>query len=337
MNHLLFRLITSASVLLVLLTITRAEDQPQTTKPKLKALIVDGQNNHLAWPKSTVMMKQYLEQTGIFEVKVERTKYTWKANREKNFLALAGVEIGEDLKKPKTDPDFAPSFKDYDVVISNFGNNAAAWPKATQRAFVEYMKSGGGFVTVHAADNSFGDWPEYNKIIGLGGWGGRQPQSGVYVYYDEAGNLKRDGSGKRVGGHGAQHNIPISLRTEHPITQGMPQNWLSAKDECYAFLNGPAENMTVLATGKDATKRGKTNRHEPVLMVVEYGAGRVFHTTLGHESYSCEGVGFITTFLRGCQWAATGEVTLPVPEDFPTHEKPSSRPFKFLATDKTAD
>lgn len=249
----------------------------------------------------------------------------------KGILGVGGVEVGEDLEKPKSDPDFAPPFKDYDVVISNFGNNAAPWPKKTQSAFEDYVKSGGGFVTVHAADNSFGDWPEYNKIIGIGGWGGRKSDGGVYVYYDEQGNLKRDDSKGKVGGHGAQHNIPISLRTEHPITKGMPENWLSAKDECYAFLNGPAENMTVLATGKDASKNGKTNRHEPVLMVVQYGQGRVFHTTLGHESYSCEGVGFITTFLRGCQWAATGEVTLPVPDDFPTHEESKSRPFKLLA------
>ncbi len=310
---------------------TQAVDRAQAQAPKLKALIVDGQNNHVAWPKSTVMMKQYLEETGIFKVDVARTKFTWRAEREKKFLTLAGVEMGENLEKPKSDPDFAPSFKDYDVVISNFGNNAAPWPQETQKAFEDYMKSGGGFVTVHAADNSFGNWPEYNKIIGIGGWGGRKAKSGVYVYYDEKGNLKRDESNGKVGGHGPQHNIPISLRTEHPITKGMPENWLSAKDECYAFLNGPAENMTVLATGKDATKKGKTNRHEPVLMVVKYGQGRVFHTTLGHESYSCEGVGFITTFLRGCQWAATGEVTLPIPDDFPTHEESKSRPFKLLA------
>ena len=331
MNHLLTRLTFSASVFVILIMATQAVGNAQEKEAKLKALIVDGQNNHQAWPKSTVMMKQYLEETGIFEVNVARTKFTWKGDREKKFLALAGVEVGKDLKKPKADPDFAPSFKDYDVVISNFGNNAAPWPKETQTAFEEYMKAGGGFVTVHAADNSFGDWPEYNKIIGIGGWGGRKAESGVYVYYDDEGKLKRDESEGKVGGHGSQHNIPISLRTEHPITKGMPENWLSAKDECYAFLNGPAENMTVLATGKDATKRGKTNRHEPMLMVVEYGEGRVFHTTLGHESYSCEGVGFITTFLRGCQWAATGEVTLPVPDDFPTYKEPSSRPFKMMA------
>ena len=333
MIHQVARITFSVSVFLILAMGTQVTGLAQTTESKLKALIIDGQNNHQAWPKLTVMMKQYLEQTGMFDVDVARTKFTWKASRDKDFLALAGVETGEDLKKPKTDPDFAPSFKDYDVVISNFGNSAAPWPKETQTAFEEYMKSGGGFVTVHAADNSFGDWPEYNKIIGIGGWGGRKAESGVYIYYDEDGNLKRDDSVGKVGNHGAQHNIPISLRTEHPITEGLPENWLSAKDECYAFLKGPAENMTVLATGKDASKKGKTDRHEPMLMVVEYGEGRVFHTTLGHESYSCEGVGFITTFLRGCQWAATGEVTLPVPDDFPTHEESKSRPFKVLAAE----
>ena len=49
---------------------------------KLRALIVDGQNNHKVWPKSTVMMKQYLETTGMFAVDVVRTKFIWSADRE---------------------------------------------------------------------------------------------------------------------------------------------------------------------------------------------------------------------------------------------------------------
>ncbi len=32
----------------------------------MRALIVDGQNNHAVWPKSTIMMKQYLEETVKF-------------------------------------------------------------------------------------------------------------------------------------------------------------------------------------------------------------------------------------------------------------------------------
>src|SRR6056297_622784 len=95
---------------------------------KLKALIIDGQNNHTVWPKSTIMMKQYLEDTGMFQVDINRIKYTWKAHREKEFLYLAGVGKTEDLKKPKSDPDFSPDFKKYDVVISNLGYRAADWP-----------------------------------------------------------------------------------------------------------------------------------------------------------------------------------------------------------------
>jgi type 1 glutamine amidotransferase len=57
-----------------------------------------------------------------------------------------------------------------------------------------------------------------------------------------------------------------------------------------------------------------------MIMTIDFGKGRVFHTPLGHADYSQECVGFITTFQRGSEWAATGKVTLPVPADFPRDE-----------------
>ncbi len=295
---------------------------------KIKVLIVDGQNNHEVWPKSTIMMKQYLEETGLFTVDIDRTAFTWKAEREKAFLPLAGVGETQDLQEPKTDPDFAPKFKKYDVVVSNFGWKAADWPVSTQKALEDFMKAGGGFVSVHAADNSFPDWLEYNKMIGLGGWGDRNEKNGPYVYYTNEGELRRDDSPGSAGSHGPQHIIPITVRVpDHPITKGMPEVWLSAKDECYAKLRGPGENMIILATGKDMSGKAPTDRHEPMLMVLTYGNGRIFHTTLGHDDYSCESVGFIISFLRGVEWAATGKVTIPIPEDFPTADESKSRAF----------
>ena len=95
------------------------------------------------------------------------------------------------------------------------------------------------------------------------------------------------------------------------------------------MLRGPAENMTILATGKDISGKAPTDRHEPILMVIEYGEGRVFHTTLGHDDYSCEGVGFIISFIRGVEWAATAKVTIPIPNDFPTADKATNRKFKL--------
>ncbi|WP_346853946.1 ThuA domain-containing protein [uncultured Draconibacterium sp.] len=299
-----------------------------TEAKKIKVLIVDGQNNHQVWPKSTIMMKQYLEETGLFKVDVDRTIFTWNAEREKAFLPLAGVGETQDLKEPKTDPDFAPNFKKYDVVISNFGWKAADWPANTQKALEDYMEAGGGFVSVHAADNSFPEWEEYNKMIGLGGWGGRNENNGPYVYYTNEGELKHDHTPGSAGSHGPQHIIPITIRVpDHPITKGMPKIWLTAKDECYAKLRGPGENMVILATGKDMSGKAPTDRHEPMLMVLTYGKGRIFHTTLGHDDYSCESVGFIISLLRGVEWAATGKVTIPVPDDFPTAEKSTSREF----------
>jgi type 1 glutamine amidotransferase len=131
------------------------------------------------------------------------------------------------------------------------------------------------------------------------------------------------------GSHGPQHEFVIKMRnTNHPITKGIPTSWLHTKDELYDRLRGPAENMEILATAYSSIDQKGTGRHEPVLMTLNYGKGKVFHTILGHVDYSIQCVGFITTFLRGTEWAATGNVTIPVPSDFPTESNTSSRYFK---------
>ena len=296
---------------------------------KIDVLIIDGQNNHGDWPKITAMLKQYLETSGEFTVDIERTRFTYKGDQ---WLKEFGLDDGKEYKgskRAKTDPDFKPNFSKYDVVVSNFGHGAADWPQETQTAFTKFIREGGGLVTIHAADNSFPGWKEYNEMIGLGGWGRRDEKSGPYVYYNDKGEIVRDTSKGSGGGHGPQHEFPLVIRdADHPITKGLPKEFLHGKDELYEKLRGPAINMNVLATAFAAPKYKGSGRHEPTLMTIEFGEGRVFHSTLGHATYSCECVGFITTFLRGTQWAATGEVTIEIPDDFPTANKSSSREFK---------
>lgn len=300
----------------------------QESDVKIKVLIVDGQNNHDAWPKSTIMMKSYLEATGKFTVDINRTKFTWKGAKHLPDFPLNDGKTYEDLKKAKTDPDFSPEFSNYDVVVSNFGYGAADWPETTQKAFVEFVNAGGGFVSIHAADNCFPAWREYNEMIGLGGWGGRNENSGPYVYYNDKGEVVRDVSKGGGGGHGPQHEYAIVIRDdEHPITKGLPQEFMHSKDELYERLRGPALNMNILATAFAAPDKKGSGRHEPTLMTIDYGKGRIFHSILGHADYSFECVGFQTSFLRGTEWAATGNVTIPVPDDFPTADKPSSRKY----------
>lgn len=297
---------------------------------QIKVLILDGQNNHKVWPKSTLMMKQYLEETQLFTVDIYRSYYTWNGQDRAEYLPLAGVGETIDKDKPQPDPNFNPKFKKYDVIISNFGWNAAPWPEKTQKRFEKYIQKGGGFVSVHAADNSFPEWKAYNQMIGIGGWGGRTEKDGPYVYYTDENELVIDHSPGKGGIHGPQHEFPVTIRVkDHPITQGMPTTWMTTQDECYAALRGPAENMTVLATSKDISGKAPTDRHEPSLMVLEYGKGRIFHTTLGHEDYSMEGVGFIVSLIRGTEWVATGKVTLPIPDDFPTASEATYRKFEL--------
>ena len=182
-------------------------------------------------------------------------------------------------------------------------------------------------VIVHAANNAFGDWKEYNEIIGLGGWGGRNEQSGPYVNLDAQGQTVRDTSKGRGGNHGPQHPFQIIVRDdEHPVTKGMPREWLHAQDELYDQLRGPAANMHILATAFASKGQRGTGRHEPMIFTVTYGKGRVLHTPMGHADYSQECVGFIVTLTRGAEWAATGKVTLTqIPEDFPTNDQVSQR------------
>ena len=255
---------------------------------KIKVLLVDGQNNH-DWKRCSPVMIDTLQATGRFEI--ERAIVT------KEEIA-----------------DFNPDFAKYQVILSNY--NGEPWLEETQRSFVQYIKGGGNLVVVHAADNSFPEWKEFNEMIGLGGWKGRNEKDGPYVYWKD-GKIVRDNSKGRGGSHGRPWEYKVVVRDrEHPITRGLPSEFLMVKEELYDRLRGPAKNMTVLAT---AYAEGGSERHEPVLMTIKYGKGRVFHTVMGHSHTSMGGVAFQETLIRGTEWAATGKVSFaPVTaEDLP--------------------
>lgn len=272
---------------------------------KLKALIVNGQNNH-NWKIGSDALKQILDGSELFTVDV-----------------AVSPEKGADMS------NFKPNFSSYDLIVLD--NNGDEWCDEAKSSFVSFVKNGGGVFVMHAADNSFPNWKEYNEIIGLGGWGKRNEKDGPYVYVDDNGKVIRDNSPGQGGAHGQQHEYIVKARKpNHPIMKGLPGEWLHAQDELYHGLRGPAENMTILATAwsdpatKSKSKFLPTGRNEPALMTIKYGKGRIFHTIMGHASEKNQAMkcaGFIVTSLRGAEWAATGKVTQAVPKNLPTKTK----------------
>jgi uncharacterized protein len=289
------KFITACFLFCSLLSITIAAPAP------MKALILDGQNNH-DWKASTPHLRTILEETGLFAVDVATTP-----------------PKGGDMSS------YRPKFSDYAVVVSNY--NGDPWSEETKKSLIDFVRDGGGFVVLHAADNAFPAWKEYNEMIGLGGWEGRNEKSGPWIYWDQ--KIIRDPSPGKGGDHGSIHPFKIVTRTPtHPIMEGTPIEWLHANDELYNSLRGPSENLTVLATAFDDPAIRGSGRHEPVLFTISYGQGRVFHTTLGHvrgDLIAQRCVGFIATFQRGAEWAATGIVTQKIPADFPKEDAVSVR------------
>lgn len=271
----------------------------------MKALIIDGRNNH-DWKATTPVLKRLLEETGLFAVDV--------------LTAPPGNEALQ---------TFQPDFARYAVVVLNYNDfgpkNAGDWPKATQLAFEAYVHNGGGVVSYHAADNAFPKWVEFNRIIGLGGWGGRSEKDGPYIRWTN-GKVVRDTTPGLGGSHGPRHAFQVVMRNrKHPISKGLPQAWMHNVDELYDRLRGPAENLDLIATAFSARDQKGTGENEPALFAIQYGRGRVFHTTLGHDVEAMKCVGFIVTLQRGTEWAATGRVKQKVPPDFPTADKVSLR------------
>ena len=284
------------------------------TSDQIEVLIIDGVNNH-DWENTTAATVATLEQTGRFVVDVS-TSPNRRSSREEWEA-------------------WRPAFFDYDVVISDFNEDCAEeggceplWSAETMADFERYVREGGGFVAIHAADNHGAGWPEYNQMIGLGGWGGRRAGVSGYLLRLIDGEWAATSPDEGISGeHGPQREfLVIHDQPAHPILAGLPPEWMHATDELYSSLRGPAENIEVLAHSFSLY----TNENEPVYMLIPYGEGMVFHIPLGHyndesepSGVAVECVGYQTILARGTEFVATGEVTIGIPSAFPTAEASS--------------
>jgi type 1 glutamine amidotransferase len=219
---------------------------PSHAAEPIRALIFSGQNNH-DWKATTPVLQKILTRTGRFTVDVT----------------------------DRPDQCTAETFAKYDVVLSNwnaFGKGAVTnWPAGMRTAFLDFARSGKGFVVVHAGSSSFYDWLEYQQLAGA--WW----------------NLAKTH-------HDAPHQFTVKLTGDHPVTRGLEP--FSTTDELWK-TPGIDPSATVLATGDD----------QPVALATGFGRGRGFTLLIGHEAKFMANEGFQTLLVRDTEWAATSQVS----------------------------
>lgn len=287
-------------------SVLRSEDQePSAGAAPIPVLILNGQNNH-DFAATTASLRATLLAAGRFSVDVSTSppprsdKSSWDAWR--------------------------PAFAAAKTVVVDY--NGESWPEPVREAFLDHIWQGGGAVLVHAANNAFPGWREWERIAGLL-W--RGSAEGARVVFDPGTRrYRRAAAGTGPGaGHGRRHPFAIEVRApDHPAMRGFPAVFMHGRDELYHGQRGPAAAMEVLATAWSDPAAGGTGEHEPVAWAVPYGAGRVFTTVLGHQWRGQEDfdalhcVAFQALFARACEWTATGAATLPLPARMPGHEDP---------------
>ncbi len=236
--------------------------RPVSAQEPIEVLIVSGANNH-DWRWTTPSLQSMLTESGKFNVTIT-------------------YDPAKDLADAKALSSYATVLLDY---------NGPRWGQAAEQTFLKAVNAGLGVSVIHAANNAFPGWTEYEQLVG---------------------HLWRKGTG-----HGRFHEFGLRvLDYSHPITATMP-DFVDHPDELYHRLvrvEGPARD--VIGVSHSSKESGGTGVDEPMIIVGTYGKGRMFHTPLAHvwerqehTKVSHADPQLRSLIVRGTEWAATGKVT----------------------------
>ncbi len=226
-------------------------------------LIVTGANNH-DWRFTSEDYKRLLEETRRFRVTITRDP----------ARDLDRLDLGR----------FHAMLLDY---------NGPRWGKVSEEKFLAAVRGGVGVVVLHASDNAFPGWTEYERMVG---------------------DLWRRGKTS----HGRFHPFDVEvIDRNHPITAGLPA-FQAHPDELYHHLvHTPGVKTRVLMRAFSSKESGGSGRYEPMAIILKYGKGRVFHSPLGHvwkgvpqTRVSLADPQFRVLVIKAVEWAATGVCTL---------------------------
>lgn len=223
----------------------------QNTSPK-RVLVVSTTMGfrHSSIPTAEKIIGELAKQSGAFTVdyaRIEPNDPQFKGADGKPDAAKVKAAMTELLAEKMS----VAALKNLDAVI--FANTTGNLPLPDPQAFIDWIKSGKGFVGMHSATDTFPGFPPYIEMIG--------------------GEFKT---------HGAQVEVvAINQDAQCPACRHLPANW-TVFDEIYLLKNFDRTKVHGLLT-LDKHPNDKTPGDYPIAWCKDFGQGRVFYTSLGHR------------------------------------------------------
>lgn len=182
------------------------------------------------------------------------------------------VDCTQDVAKDFTKEALA----NYDIV-SFYTTGDLPIPLDVREYFLnDWLKRPGhGFIGAHSAADTYHNYQPYWDMIG-----------GTF------------------NGHpwGSGSTVTITVHdTEHPISKPWGSEF-TIKDEIYQFKNWQPEKVHVLMSLNMAKTELKKPYHVPIAWCKEYGQGKVFHMSLGHNEAVWQNPQFLQSMLGGVRW-----------------------------------
>lgn len=165
------------------------------------------------------------------------------------------------------------NLKTYDAVVF-LSTTGDVLNSLQQKAFENYIHSGGNFVGIHAASTTEYQWPWYGRLVG-----------GVFNGHPEP-----------------QHGDIHVTSLKNKATSHLPTIW-KWYDEWYNFKSIQGD-INVLLTVDESTYKGGTNGdNHPLAWFREFEGARSFYTALGHFDTAYSNPQFLKHILAGIQYA----------------------------------
>lgn len=184
----------------------------------LKVLILTGKTDlpYHDWRKTTPFLREVLERTGRFEVKVTEE--------------VRGIT--------------AATLSGYDVLVLNY--NGPRWGESTEKAIEEFLRGGKGMIAMHGV--SYGEF--FGQVFNAGWKAG--PDSGWNAYADMLGVTWKPAN----IGHSYRHAFPVQWKDpEHPISKGLAPTFL-ANDELYHRMDHKPNIHVIASAYSDPAQNG---------------------------------------------------------------------------------